>query len=502
MLRNICLASSFLLILSWVLAAPVPAANPAPVDDLPIVGITTPAPEPVRKQLDDLFYQWQSFELDLQRLERLARDAGTFDLHVGAEVFSLRLVLNDLRAEGFREEWMTDDGPIRNVVSPVGTFKGQLADQPDSEVRLLILPDLFQGYIRTEDRWIFFDPLTQFDHKAPGHQVVMYEQDDVKPGRTVLCGAARLESTVGTLDLSTMGLPDQGLDTASTGNVYEADLATEADWEYYNRFGGSTASQIQGIVNQVDGIFDDDLGLKLNITFQSVWSTSSDPYSHTDPEDLLVQFKNYWNSNRSGVTRDLAHLFTDKNLDGSVVGIAYVGVVCSDPGWAYGVSEDVGSLMVKLVAHEIGHNFGANHDTSGCFGSGPIMCPSLQSSGPESFSTASENDVDNHLSGNTSCLRFIQRTPSACFSITDNGFYYSFDASCSSDPNGSIVSYHWDFDDGSTGSGQTINHSFSQGTYFVRLTVTDNDGETGLRSSLINNCLVYGGTDTFCLPED
>ncbi|MEM9261380.1 MAG: PKD domain-containing protein, partial [Bacteroidota bacterium] len=53
----------------------------------------------------------------------------------------------------------------------------------------------------------------------------------------------------------------------------------------------------------------------------------------------------------------------------------------------------------------------------------------------------------------------------------------SFDATASSDPDGSIVSYDWLFATGNTGSGPTPSTSFVQpGTYTPRLIVTDNDG--------------------------
>jgi len=55
----------------------------------------------------------------------------------------------------------------------------------------------------------------------------------------------------------------------------------------------------------------------------------------------------------------------------------------------------------------------------------------------------------------------------------------SFNASSSSDSDGNIISYAWDFKDGNTGSGETINHTFSSiGSYNVKLTVTDNEGAT------------------------
>jgi PKD repeat protein len=54
-----------------------------------------------------------------------------------------------------------------------------------------------------------------------------------------------------------------------------------------------------------------------------------------------------------------------------------------------------------------------------------------------------------------------------------------FDASNSADSDGSIVSYAWDFKDGTTGSGETVNHTFSStGSYNVELTITDNEGAT------------------------
>jgi PKD repeat protein len=53
----------------------------------------------------------------------------------------------------------------------------------------------------------------------------------------------------------------------------------------------------------------------------------------------------------------------------------------------------------------------------------------------------------------------------------------SFDGSGSSDPDGTIDSYAWDFGDGSTGTGATPTHTYTgAGTFTVGLTVTDNQG--------------------------
>jgi PKD repeat protein len=55
----------------------------------------------------------------------------------------------------------------------------------------------------------------------------------------------------------------------------------------------------------------------------------------------------------------------------------------------------------------------------------------------------------------------------------------SLDGSASTDEDGNVVDWSWDFDDGSTGTGEVVIHTFTAvGTYDVELTVTDDAGDT------------------------
>lgn len=75
-------------------------------------------------------------------------------------------------------------------------------------------------------------------------------------------------------------------------------------------------------------------------------------------------------------------------------------------------------------------------------------------------------------SGNVLPSAVISATPTtgnAPLSVT-------FDASGSSDPDGAITSYSWNFGDGNTGSGMSQCHTFPVGSYTVTLTVTDDQG--------------------------
>jgi C1A family cysteine protease len=71
--------------------------------------------------------------------------------------------------------------------------------------------------------------------------------------------------------------------------------------------------------------------------------------------------------------------------------------------------------------------------------------------------------------------------------VADSGGFYQaesnqeiiFNSDESIDVDGEIISYKWDFGDGTTSTGKTITHSYSQsGIYKVELTVTDDNNQT------------------------
>jgi len=67
--------------------------------------------------------------------------------------------------------------------------------------------------------------------------------------------------------------------------------------------------------------------------------------------------------------------------------------------------------------------------------------------------------------------------PNADFSFETDELTVDFDGTLSSDEDGTIESYEWEFGDGSTGSGETPTHVYPEtGYYDVKLTVIDDDG--------------------------
>ncbi len=78
-------------------------------------------------------------------------------------------------------------------------------------------------------------------------------------------------------------------------------------------------------------------------------------------------------------------------------------------------------------------------------------------------------------------ITVLNRPPVASFTESatsvSTGTVIHFNASDSHDPDGYIVSYLWDFGDGTSGAGVTTEHAYADdGLYIVTLTVTDDDG--------------------------
>lgn len=79
-------------------------------------------------------------------------------------------------------------------------------------------------------------------------------------------------------------------------------------------------------------------------------------------------------------------------------------------------------------------------------------------------------------------------SPNAAFDVVVDGQKATVDAGDSTDPDGSIASYAWDFGDGTTGTGITASHTYDQpGTYQVKLSVKDNQAavDTAVKSVTI-----------------
>ena len=88
----------------------------------------------------------------------------------------------------------------------------------------------------------------------------------------------------------------------------------------------------------------------------------------------------------------------------------------------------------------------------------------------------------------------VNAPPVAAFTFSTAGLTADF-SDTSTDADGSVVSWSWDFGDGNSSTLQNPSHTYAAaGTYTAGLTVTDNEGATGSTSASVTVSDISGGT--------
>jgi hypothetical protein len=245
--------------------------------------------------------------------------------------------------------------------SPVRTMRGELMAHPGSRVAASVLADgLYARILLPGGRGLYLEPVGGRVPGAPAGSYVLYDEADVL-GCGGACGINALPDALAHRDVG----GGQGARAGSPLHI--AELACDADYEYYVDHGSSVReveARINQVINAINLQYESEVGITHTITAILIRTTPSQPYTSNDAVTLLNQFRNYWNANHGSIQRDLAQLFTGKELIGGTIGIAWVGVVCN-LSWAYSLVQSdfsgVFSCVTDLSAHEIGHNWNADH---------------------------------------------------------------------------------------------------------------------------------------------
>ncbi len=150
-------------------------------------------------------------------------------------------------------------------------------------------------------------------------------------------------------------------------------IAVDTDYEYYNQFNnyGLAQDYLFLLMGAVSSIYERDVGTKLALTFIRIWTTINDPYPDVigGGKDLEF-FRDYWVDNHNPgqpgfIERDLAQQLAWKGVEAR----GWYEVICDySDGFsiAGGIARgdtNAESLVhdIRYSAHEIGHNFNAEH---------------------------------------------------------------------------------------------------------------------------------------------
>jgi hypothetical protein len=368
--------------------------------------------------LDKVFKTHQELNLDTQKASEQVRRTGRLTIQTASENLELVLEPNDLLSPRYRAEEVVAGGVVHQLERPpVDTYRGTVTGKAGVEVRLTVRDDLIEGMIFMDRGNYLIEPKRKYESSAGSSEFILYKESDVIESAVGSCGATLDEKVRRAVDEVSLKsahpatIAPQAIAGEPTSR--EIEIATEADYEYVNTLGSSenALSQIRGILNEVQYIADSELNLHYVIAYQHAWATPDDPYTSTNPNQLLTEFKNYWNANFTNVNRDVAHLWTGRDIDGDVVGAAPPGgVVCLSPSNAYSFSmyEFYFYVQANIVQHELGHNLGATHPdqenppVTVCNGS--LMDSVLGSTFERFYCQFSINQIKSFINSNASCL--------------------------------------------------------------------------------------------------
>lgn len=315
-------------------------------------------------------------------------------------------------------------------ITPNTRLDGSLGDHAN-----LVRDQHYQGHIpedanswvrvsNGEDGWtgmaFLHGQLHVLDGQATSDQVaVMSFSHDQMP----TCGADHVHSeySITTESMASAMMVEQvsaNFDTlcADTvnGDCLMMELELAFDLEFQNAYPDDFQDRAVSILNMVEGFYQNQFGILFDVL--SVEFLGNELFTtSTDANTLLSDVTGKLSSDEVPfVTNDSAifHLISGRDFDGTVAGLAWVGTVCSSNGYASGVTNTLGSnsLTALVVAHEIGHNLGAQHDdpANNSCGGGYIMAPYVDG-GASSFSSCSETYIKDTISGLSSvgqCFNF------------------------------------------------------------------------------------------------
>jgi subtilisin-like proprotein convertase family protein len=250
----------------------------------------------------------------------------------------------------------------------ISTYAGYGVDNPSWYVRFDLTPQGFHAMILIPgESTVFIDPYS-FGGGDITHYISYFRTDFVSSVPKIMeCGVTEyydhgrnnplpdLKAAYGTCELRTYR------------------LAVAATGEYTQFHGGTVALALAAqntTMNRVNGLYEKDMAIRMNIIANNnliiYTNAATDPYTNNDGATMLNQNQTNLTNVIGGANYDIGHVFSTGGG-----GIAQLASVCVSTGKARGVTgspSPVGDPFdIDYVAHEMGHQFAANHtQNNGC----------------------------------------------------------------------------------------------------------------------------------------
>ncbi|QJX47511.1 T9SS type A sorting domain-containing protein [Hymenobacter taeanensis] len=282
------------------------------------------------------------------------------------------LPLPDGTSQRFRIVQTTVMAPALAARYPaIRTYAAQGIDDPAATARLDVSPAGLHAMILAADKTVFIDPAGQnqethlvFERRAMNRNAFSF-----------VCATPGTDE----LDIAASATSQALLANGTTLRTYR--LALACTGEYATYYGGTKEGALAGMVasvNRVSGIYEQELAIRLVLIPQTdeliYLDPATDPYTNDDGTVMLNQNQKTISTIIGEPNYDIGHVFSTGGG-----GIAQRPSVClpTNSSFTQGKARGVTGLRAPIndafnidyVAHEMGHQFGADHTFNSVVGS-------------------------------------------------------------------------------------------------------------------------------------
>lgn len=337
---------------------------------------------------------------------------------ISAEGRELRIHLErnqQLLAPGYQEIWYAPDG-TRKSTSPVDTghcfYHGEVVGEEGSSVAVSTCSGL-RGLISLNTSVSYLiEPVSP---DAQKHAVFRAESLRLPLGSCPHHHGNREQEEEEGLGNFIQGMTSARRERRDLSqNMKYVELLLVADKAEFENHGSNlekTKLKLLEAANLVDKYYKA-LSIRVALIGLEVW-TSQDLINVSDnPHSTLAAFLSWRRKQLYTLPNDNSQLITGKSFQGTTIGLAPLKAMCSDYQ-SGGVNTDHSESAVGVaatMAHEMGHNFGMSHDSSGCCQTkaddgGCIMAAATGHPFPRVFNACNQKELQSYLnSGGGKCL--------------------------------------------------------------------------------------------------
>ncbi|KAI1898386.1 hypothetical protein AGOR_G00071780 [Albula goreensis] len=335
----------------------------------------------------------------------------------------LQLQRNEqLFAPGFQEIWYSPNG-LRHTSSPPRAencfYHGEVQGDRTSSVAVSTCEGL-KGMITINSNVSYLiEPLPN-QSEPLGHAVYRAESLKLRQGA---CGhqhgnqAGKLDDLIGGMTHSHQGVREK---RDISQNMKYVELMVVADNAEYRKHGSDyerTKMKLLEAANYVDKYYKA-LNIRVALIGVEIWTDQNLVSVTENPYSTLGAFLTWRRKQLQRLPNDNAQLVTGVSFQGTTIGLAPLKAMCSEYQ-SGGVNSDHSDSAVGIaatMAHEMGHNFGMNHDTGGCCLASPdeggcIMAAATGHPFPRVFNPCNHKELQRYLnSGGGKCLFNLPNT--------------------------------------------------------------------------------------------